>query len=234
MRRQAVVQRPGAVRVDVHPVALQAVGGRAIPLRRAPEERQRDPERSKARILQAALEEFAAKGFAGARVSEIAARAGVNKQLISYYFGGKEGLYQALNTRWQAEESAFADRLATLGALAAGYVRANSSRREYGRLMLWQGLTDDGPPDPAFAEDVRRDVELLRRRQEEGELPADLDPGAVLVALFAMAAAGTSFPQLVRAVWGQDPSSPEFAEHYASQIEKLLGYLRPEGGVSAS
>jgi AcrR family transcriptional regulator len=203
-------------------------------MRRAPEEKQRDPERTKARILQAALEEFAAKGFAGARVSEIAARAGMNKQLISYYFGGKEGLYQALNTRWQDEESAFADRSAPLGELAADYVRANSSRREYGRLMLWQSLTDDGPPDPAFAADVRRDVELLRRRQQEGELPTDLDPGAVLVALFSMASAGISFPQLVRAVWDQDPASPEFAEHYAGQIEKLLGYLRPGGGVPAS
>lgn len=102
-------------------------------MRRAPEERQRDPERTKARILQAALEEFAAKGFAGARVSEIATRAGVNKQLISYYFGGKEGLYQALNTRWQAEESAFADPSASLGELAASYVRANAERRDYSR-----------------------------------------------------------------------------------------------------
>ncbi|MEV1169319.1 TetR family transcriptional regulator [Nonomuraea sp. NPDC049784] len=195
-------------------------------MRRAPEEKQRDAERTKARILQAALEEFAAKGFAGARVGEIAARAGVNKQLISYYFGGKEGLHRALTTRWQAEESAFADRSASLGALAAGYVRGNAERRDYGRLMLWEGLTDDVPPDPAFVEEVRRDLEHLRQRQRDGEFPADLDPGALLVALFSMAAAGISFPQLVRAVWGRDPDSPEFAEHYAREVEKLVGHLR--------
>jgi TetR/AcrR family transcriptional regulator len=46
-------------------------------------------------ILVAARQEFSAKGPAGARVNEIAARSGVNKQLIYYYFGNKEGLYAA-------------------------------------------------------------------------------------------------------------------------------------------
>lgn len=195
-------------------------------MRRAPEEKQRDPERTKARILDAAVAEFAAKGFAGARVSEIAARAGVNKQLISYYFGGKEGLYHAMRNHWRAEESAFADPSQPLGRLVAGYVRANTTHRDFGKLMVWQGLTDDDTPEPGFVEDMRRDLEHLRGRQEEGEFPADLDPAVVLVALFAMAAAGVSFPQLVRAVCDQDPASPEFGEHYAEQIERLVGHLR--------
>ena len=46
-------------------------------------------------ILAAARAEFSAKGLAGARVNEIAARAGVNKQLIYYYFGSKDDLYRA-------------------------------------------------------------------------------------------------------------------------------------------
>jgi len=54
---------------------------------------------SREAILAAARAEFAAKGLAGARVNEIAAQAGVNKQLIYYYFGSKEGLYRtALET----------------------------------------------------------------------------------------------------------------------------------------
>ena len=65
-----------------------AKGRRSTRRAPAPHERQRDPERTKARILDAATEEFSAKGFAGARVSEIAARAGVNQQLIAYYFDG--------------------------------------------------------------------------------------------------------------------------------------------------
>ncbi|MEO7128470.1 MAG: TetR/AcrR family transcriptional regulator [Rhodoferax sp.] len=46
-------------------------------------------------ILAAARSEFSGKGLAGARVNEIAALAGVNKQLIYYYFGSKSDLYHA-------------------------------------------------------------------------------------------------------------------------------------------
>ncbi|MEU0572320.1 TetR family transcriptional regulator [Nonomuraea sp. NPDC005983] len=195
-------------------------------MRRAPEERQRDPERTKARILRAAVAEFAAKGFAGARVSEIAAGAGVNKQLISYYFGGKEGLYQALSERWQREESGFADPSTSLGELVAGYARFNATQPDFGKLLVWQGLTGDVPLAPAFVADVRRNLADLRRRQEEGEFPADLDPEAFLVAVFAMAAAGIAFPQLVRAISDRDPSSPEFGAYYADQLERLVNHLR--------
>jgi AcrR family transcriptional regulator len=41
------------------------------------------------------------------RTSAIAARAGVNKQLISHHFGGKDGLYAALVARWEADEAAY-------------------------------------------------------------------------------------------------------------------------------
>lgn len=53
-----------------------------------------DSSAAKAAILAAARAEFSAKGMTGARVNEIAARAGVNKQLIYYYFGSKEDLYR--------------------------------------------------------------------------------------------------------------------------------------------
>lgn len=46
--------------------------------------------------MEAAREEFAERGFAGARTQRIAARAGVNKQLLFYYFGSKRGLYEAV------------------------------------------------------------------------------------------------------------------------------------------
>jgi TetR/AcrR family transcriptional regulator len=47
------------------------------------------------RILAAAAQEFAAHGFSGARVDQIAALAAVNKQLLFYYFGSKAGLHDA-------------------------------------------------------------------------------------------------------------------------------------------
>src|SRR5258705_13341718 len=48
------------------------------------------------RIIAAAREEFARRGFAGARVEQIARRAAVNKQLLFYYFHSKRGLFQAV------------------------------------------------------------------------------------------------------------------------------------------
>lgn len=51
---------------------------------------------SKSRILEAARVEFATHGFAGARTQRIAQGAGVNKQLLFYYFGSKRGLYDAV------------------------------------------------------------------------------------------------------------------------------------------
>jgi AcrR family transcriptional regulator len=53
----------------------------------------RDPERTRASILAAATREFAEKGFGGARVDSIAARAGTNKRMLYHYFGDKEALY---------------------------------------------------------------------------------------------------------------------------------------------
>src|SRR5262252_2773552 len=54
-----------------------------------------EPEKTRAAILKAALQEFAHEGVSGARTDEIARRAGVNKALLYYYFNDKEGLYTA-------------------------------------------------------------------------------------------------------------------------------------------
>ncbi|MGW4639978.1 TetR family transcriptional regulator [Sphaerisporangium sp. NPDC004334] len=196
-------------------------------MRRAPAERRRDPERTKERIVRAAIEEFGAKGFAGARVSEIAARAGVNKQLISYYFGGKEGLYRELTDRWQSAESGFADPAAPLPDLAAAYVRANAANRDFGRMMVWEGLTEGGAVTPELGEDLLRDLADMRRRQADGEFPADIDPACLMLALFALSSAGVAFPHLVRVLCEADPASPEFTDHYADQVRRLVAHLRP-------
>ena len=64
----------------------------------------RDADRTRAAILHAAQQVFAAKGFAEAGVRDITALAGVNPSLVSRYFGGKLKLFEAaldaaLNTR---------------------------------------------------------------------------------------------------------------------------------------
>jgi TetR/AcrR family transcriptional regulator len=66
-------------------------------------QRQRDPERTKLEILAVATQEFADRGFAGARVDEIAGRTRTTKRMIYYYFGSKESLYiTALERAYEA------------------------------------------------------------------------------------------------------------------------------------
>ena len=54
------------------------------------------PEANRARIVQAAIDEFAARGFKGASMDAIAARTHTTRALINYYFGSKEKLYIAV------------------------------------------------------------------------------------------------------------------------------------------
>ena len=102
----------------------------------------RDPERTRAALLDAALVEFSAHGRAGARTSAIARRAGVNKQLISHHFGGKDGLYRALVERWEAEEERYGGPDVPLADLAARYVEDGARHRDLHRLLLRASLDD--------------------------------------------------------------------------------------------
>jgi len=54
------------------------------------------PEANRARIVKAAIDEFAARGFKGASMDAIAARTHTTRALINYYFGSKEKIYLAV------------------------------------------------------------------------------------------------------------------------------------------
>ena len=51
---------------------------------------------SRTRLLESAVPLFASKGLSGVSIRQLAEAAGVNSALISYHFGGKEGLYAAV------------------------------------------------------------------------------------------------------------------------------------------
>jgi AcrR family transcriptional regulator len=58
--------------------------------------RKYDPEETKRNILEVATQEFSSMGLAGARVDAIAERTNTTKRMLYYYFGSKEGLYEAV------------------------------------------------------------------------------------------------------------------------------------------
>ena len=195
----------------------------------SPQERQRDPERTKGRILDAAVEVFSAKGYAGARVAEIADQAGVNKQLITYYFGGKAGLYREVGRRWRAYEArAFPDGVA-FAELIKQYVRVSVDPRLGGRLLAWQGLADPGAEDPDAAERtarLRHEIADLRRRQRAGEVDPQLDPAALLLITMSAAHALTVYPHIARGLFDTpDAHDPQLVEHYADQLAEVVRKL---------
>jgi AcrR family transcriptional regulator len=192
----------------------------------APDERTLDAERSRRLLLDAALEEFSAKGYAGARVQDIADRAGVNKQLINYYFGGKEGLYRAIDQRWLEREAEFNDPAVPFDEIAVRYLRHVLDDPRGTRLNAWRGLTENLDDIPSVD---REDLSDLERRQAEGELPADLDPAAIMLAVMAMVSAPVTSPLAVRRVFGLDPDSPEFRERYAEQLRRIVRHLIADG-----
>ena len=73
-----------------------------------PQRGTRNPQRTRQRILQAAFKEFAAKGFAGARVDNIARRASINKRMLYHYFGDKEALFREVLRRKIEQRQAIA------------------------------------------------------------------------------------------------------------------------------
>jgi TetR/AcrR family transcriptional regulator len=195
----------------------------------APEDRQRDAERSKRCLLAAALDEFAAKGFAGARVQEIAERAGINKQLISYYFGGKEGLYRALQRSWQESGASFGEPDVPIEKLAVRWLHDGLADPRPARLMLWRSL-GSGPDQPPDDSPVLGDLASMRQRQASGELAADLDARFLRLALMAVVMAPMVLPHLAEQIFGMAPASSEFEDLYGEQLRRMLRHLSERTG----
>jgi TetR/AcrR family transcriptional regulator len=189
-----------------------------------PDQRQRDAERSRERFLTAAADEFAAVGYAGARVSAIAARAGLNPQLISYYFGGKAGLYRALQERWLAFEETLEAEATGLPDLIAGYGKVALEDPRGARLLLWNGLDDNTETTEAVPQPD--DAAAMTARQEAGEIADDLDPRLVQLALMGAALAPVALPQVLRRLTGEDANDPEFIARYVEFLRSLTERLR--------
>ena len=205
--------------------------------RRAPpaDERLRDAERSRRLLLGAALDVFAEKGFAGARVQEIAERAGVNKQLISYYFGGKEGLYKELQLTWRKREmeAEAAQPEMALDELVTRYLHEALADPRMMRLVVWSGLAEEKerPPD---AGDATPGTSGMRQRRARGELAGDLEPDGVLLALMGAVAAPIVMPHLVRRMFGLEASDPRFERRYGTTLRLMVRHLAGRSDASST
>jgi AcrR family transcriptional regulator len=81
---------------DSASVALKLECGVAAERGRKKAREGKNPERTRANIIEVATAEFAERGLSGARVDRIAERTQTSKRMLYYYFGSKEGLYRAV------------------------------------------------------------------------------------------------------------------------------------------
>src|SRR5436190_7440974 len=160
-------------------------GGRKPEL--SPRRRSFSPEARRSTILAAALEEFTARGYEGARLDDVAKRAGIAKGTIYLYFADKETLFQelvrsmvhpVLGTLEKLREVDISARV-LIETLLTTFVREvyGTRRKDIIRLIL-----SEGPRFPAIAEVYYREVvgrvlaivrPILKRAAERGELPDD-------------------------------------------------------------
>jgi len=138
----------------------------------------RDPP-AQDRLLTAAITEFAGLGQAGARTSRIAQLAGVNKQLIHYYFQDKDGLYRAVLARVASEAAQALRSLPLIGLtaverlrrLARGQFDFFDQHAEHTSVLLGAGAEG-----PWADEAVRPMFELVNEGQATGFFRDDIDP----------------------------------------------------------
>ena len=207
---------------------------------KAPERVRRDPERTRARILEAARVEFARRGLGGARVDQITARAGSNKRMIYYYFGNKEALFlAALESAYahirNAEQSLKltdldpAEGLRRLVRFTWEYYLAhpefitllNSENLHRARLLKKsKKIRALHSPLVAMLES------LLQRGQRAGVFRRGVDPVQLYISIAALGYFYLSNNYTLSTIFGQDlMQARALKQRLAHMTELVLGYL---------
>ncbi len=130
------------------------------------------------RLLEAGLEEFAARGYAGASVQRIVVRAGFTKPVLYYYFGSKAGLYRALIDlcfdraleRMERAALGACDVVQALRSIAGTLFEFAGRERELIRLLFAATSAPVGELSPTVRRDqkYRRNFDFVRAVMAQG------------------------------------------------------------------
>lgn len=173
-----------------------------------------DTAKTKRLLLDAAVGEFAAHGPEGARIDRIAAAAGVNKERIYPYFGGKQQLFAAVVQR-ELEQLAAAVPMAEadgepvdLPEYAGRVFDYHLAHPHLLRLLQWEALSGDAT-EPVAGEEQRaayyagKVAAVSRARREAVDCVragSPLPPDQLLYAVVALAGWQFAVPQLARMI----------------------------------
>ena len=193
----------------------------------------RDPERTRRRILEAALKEFSARGFAGARVGAIARRAKANKRMLYHYFTDKEGLFRAVLRHKISDRMSRAEALAPRSDVVSSlplWFKQNCQDTDWVRLLAWESLqtAKDAVLDEKERRRISRQVAArIRERQVAGKLRNDVPANFLQLAKVSLAMFPQALPQLARIITGYRSHDPKFQRQYARFLETISVGFRP-------
>jgi AcrR family transcriptional regulator len=143
----------------------------------------RDAQATRHRLLDAAAQEFAARGIAGARVDRIAQAARSNKAQIYHYFASKDGLFDAVFDRIvQATLSETPIDPTDLPEYAGRLFDRYQQHPEIQRLATWYRLerADGDHPIEAILASNAAKVKAIAEAQRAGLLTARFEPAVLL------------------------------------------------------
>lgn len=153
--------------------------------RPAPSTRSRDAHATREGLLTSATELFAARGFDGVSVAQIAQRAGVTKALVSYHFGGKQKLYLTIMTTTFSEIVERVEQLAASSRPVPEQLRefvalvgemATTRRPHFPAMMLREVLAGGAHLAPEVVPYLMRVLGAVRRIVEHGVRDGTLRP----------------------------------------------------------
>ena len=189
----------------------------------------RDATRTRGKIMEAARDEFAAHGFAGARIEAIARRAGVAKQLLYHYFTGTEALFEeTLKSKYDQHRTLTPDS-AGPGAAFLRRFRVAVADPVWIRFLTWEAAEHRSSghiiAEPSRRESIARQAAAVAAQQALGELPADLPTDLLQLAVYALAVYPVAFPQSTEMITGRAPDDPEFQARWNGFLEQLASRL---------
>lgn len=147
--------------------------------------RRADGAGARAKLLLAALRLFAQKGYAKTSTRDIAQAAGANIGAISYYFGGKQGLYRAAVTEpmgdtaaeiahWDQPQHSLMQSLRAYYASALGPLKQGECAQHCTRLHFREMLEPTGLWSQVLCQDIEPSHQaLLRVLRRHLALPGD-------------------------------------------------------------
>lgn len=208
---------------------------------------QNTTERNRREIIAVATTHFADKGFAGARVDEIAAATATSKRMIYYHFGSKDGLYRAVLTeaylgiRSAELDAGLADLppLAALEHLVALTFDYHFAHPELMRLVMDENMRR-GPHIGSVAQARNEHIlpqtqGLLDRGVADGSFRAGIEAIDLHMTISALAFYFVANRYTFGTLFGADMESPQAAARRRAQVvETVVRYCRAEVGVTAS